>query len=194
MPTTSSGPPTALLDANALYPAGLRDVLLRLADRGLYRPLWSTRIHEEWTRSVLRDRPDLTPEQLARTRGLMDRHFPDALVSGFEARIDGLSLPDPDDRHVLAAAIHGGADLIVTANLADFPPAALGRHGVTALDSDAFATALLKRDPGAVVAAARDHRAALVRAPRSVGEHLVAYRRMGLSRLATGLEEHADRL
>ena len=187
-------PPAALLDANVLYPAGLRDVLLRLADRGLYRPLWSARIHEEWTRGVLRDRLDLTPERLARTRELMDRHFPEAVVTGFEALEGELVLPDPDDRHVLAAAIRGGASLIVTANLADFPAAALAPHGIAALGPDAFALTLLERDPEAVLAAARDHRAALVRAPRSAEEHLAAYRRMGLDGLADGLEAYADHL
>lgn len=193
MPTPSD-PPAALLDANVLYPAGLRDVLLRLADRGLYRPLWSARIHEEWTRGVLRDRPDLMPERLTRTRALMDRHFPEAMVMGFEALVAELVLPDPDDRHVLAAAIRGGADLVVTINLADFPAAALAPHGIVALGPDAFAVTLLERDPGAVVAAVRDHRAALVRTPRSVAEHLAAYRDMGLVGLASGLEEHAEHL
>ena len=187
-------PPAALLDANVLYPAGLRDVLLRVADRGLYRPLWSARIHEEWTRGVLRDRPDLTPERLARTRALMDRHFPEAMVMGFEALVTELVLPDPDDRHVLAAAIRGGADLVVTINLVDFPAAALAPHEIVALGPDAFAVTLLERDPGAVVAAARDHRRALVRTPRSVAEHLAAYRSMSLVGFAAGLEEHADHL
>ena len=69
---------TALLDANVLYPAGLRDFLLRLADQYLYAPLWSADIHAEWIGSVLADRPDLTADVLQRTRTVMDRHFPDA--------------------------------------------------------------------------------------------------------------------
>ena len=112
---------TALLDANILYPAGLRDVLPRLADQYLYAPLWSADIHAEWIRSVLADRPDLTQGMLERTRMVMDRHFPEAVVTGYTARAAGLDLPDPDDIHVLAAAIEGGADMIVTRNLRDFP-------------------------------------------------------------------------
>ena len=111
---------TAFLDANILYPAGLRDFLLRLADQYLYAPLWSVDIHAEWMRSVLADRPDLTDDILDRTRAVMDRHFPEAVVTGYTARAAGLDLPDPDDVHVLAAAIEGRADLIVTRNLRTF--------------------------------------------------------------------------
>ena len=112
---------TALLDANVLYPAGLRDFLLRLANQYLYSPLWSVDIHAEWIGSILADRPDLTADVLERTRAVMDRHFPDAVVTGYSARTASLDLPDAGDLHVLAAAIEGGADLIVTLNLRDFP-------------------------------------------------------------------------
>ncbi len=87
---------------------------MQLAMTGLFRARWSAMIHDEWTRSVLRVRPDLTTEQLDRTRQLMDSHVLDAVVTGFEPLIDALELPDPDDRHVLAAAIRCGADAIVT--------------------------------------------------------------------------------
>ena len=112
---------TALLDANVLYPAGLRDFLLRLADRYLYTPLWSADIHAEWMRNLLVDRPDLSGDMLERTRAVMDGHFPEAVVTGYEAVAAGLDLPDAGDRHVLAAAIHGRADVIVTRNLRHFP-------------------------------------------------------------------------
>ena len=104
----------ALLDANVLYPAGLRDMLLRLADRYLFVPLWSADIHEEWIRSLLADRPDLDASVLERTRTVMDGHFPEAIVIGYESLAGDLDLPDPGDRHVLAAAIAGQAQVIVT--------------------------------------------------------------------------------
>jgi len=93
---------TAFLDASVLYPAPLRDLLLELAVADLYRAKWSDAVHEEWIRSVLRDRPDLTRAQLERTCDLMNLHARDALVSDFEDLIDVLKLPDPDDCHVLA--------------------------------------------------------------------------------------------
>ena len=138
---------TALLDANILYPAGLRDVFLRLADQYLYAPLWSADIHAEWIRSVLADRPDLTEGMLERTRMVMDRHFPEAVVTGYTARAAGLDLPDPDDIHVLAAAIEGEADMIVTRNLRDFPADRLAPHGLTAQHPDAFIARLFDADP-----------------------------------------------
>jgi len=94
-----------LYDACVPYPAPLRDLFVRLANTGVVRARWSTAILDECFRHILVNRPDLKPEALQRTRDLMARAVPDCLVTGFEQLIDGLVLPDPDDRHVLAAAI-----------------------------------------------------------------------------------------
>ena len=125
-------PLTALYDANVLYPAPLRDLLMHLALTDLFRAKWSEQIHEEWIRNVLKSRADLTKAQLERTRQLMNENVRDCLVAGYEALIPALSLPDPDDRHVLAAAIQGQANVIVTYNLKDFLPGVLSEHGVEA--------------------------------------------------------------
>jgi predicted nucleic acid-binding protein len=113
---------TALYDSCVLYPAPLRDLLMWLALSDLFRARWSNDIHEEWIRNLLEDRPDLTRERLERTRDKMNSNIRDCLVTGYEPLIDGLTLPDPNDRHVLAAAIRASADVIVTFNLKDFPP------------------------------------------------------------------------
>ncbi len=181
-------PPAALLDADVLYPAGLRDLLLRLADRHLHAPLWSADIHEEWMRSLLADRPDIEAAVLERTRAVMDGHFPGAIVTGYEALATTLDLPDPDDRHVLAAAIHGGADVIVTRNLRDFPVDRLMPHGIAAQHPDAFVVELFEAD--AVLAAVRGHRSALRRPPRSAGDHLAALERLCLRRTVSLLRKH----
>lgn len=128
----------ALLDANVLYPAALRDLFLWLATGGLFSPRWSQTIHAEWMRSVLADRPDLSRAQLERTRTLMDQVDPQSLVTGYEARIPSLHLPDADDRHVLAAALEAQATVIVTFNLSDFPAETLAPLGVQALHPDRF--------------------------------------------------------
>ena len=119
----------AFLDACVLYPALLRNFLMHLALRDLFQARWSDRVHEEWIAVLLHNRPDLTFAQLARTRRLMDQNIDEALVSGYEHLIDRITLPDPKDRHVLAAAIHGGASIIVTVNLRDFPPEVLATYG-----------------------------------------------------------------
>ena len=183
---------TALPDANVLYPAGLRDFLLRLADQYLYVPLWSADIHAEWIGSVLSDRPDLAPDMLERTRTVMDRHFPDAVVTGYLLRAAGLDLPDAGDIHVLAAAIEGGADLIVTGNLRDFPSDCLAPHGLTAQDPDAFIADLFDTNLEAVLAAVRGHRAALKNPPRTADEHLAVLGRLGLIRTASLIRPHQD--
>lgn len=100
---------TVFYDANVLYPATLRNFLMHLALTGVFRAKWSADVHEEWMRNLLKNRPDLTREKLERTRQLMDKAAPDALVRGYEHLVSGLVLPDEDDRHVLAAAIRSGA-------------------------------------------------------------------------------------
>jgi predicted nucleic acid-binding protein len=127
---------TAFCDANVLYPAELRNLLMHLALIGLFRAKWSADVHEEWISKLLKKRPDLTRDKLERTRILMDQHAVDALVTGYEDLIPGLQLPDPDDRHVLAAAIRGHADVIVTINLRDFPSDTIGPFGIEAQHPD----------------------------------------------------------
>mgnify|MGYP001792849065 CR=1 FL=1 len=123
---------TAFFDANVLYPAELRNFIMRLTMRDLFRARWSYLVHEEWITAIFSRRPDLTRAQLERTRDLMNEHAEDCLVTGFERLIDGLDLPDKDDRHVLAAAIRAGAGVIVTRNIKDFPYDKLDPYGMEA--------------------------------------------------------------
>lgn len=152
---------TALYDACVLYPAPLRDLLLELALRDLFRAKWTDAIHDEWIRNLLKQRPDLKPEQLARTRELMNANVRDCLVTGYESLIPALALPDSDDRHVLAAAIHSRADVIVTFNLDDFPAERLKPYGLEAQHPDEFIAHLSDLSPQMVILAARRCRARL---------------------------------
>ena len=183
--------PTAILDACVLYPAPLRDLLLWLALSGVYRPRWTETIHEEWIRSLLKERPDLARDRLERTRDLMNQSVPDCLVAGFECLIAGLSLPDPDDRHVLAAAIHGGAETIVTYNLADFPPDTLAAHGIQPQHPDDFIAHFLDIEPVAVCSSAKQHRESLRNPPKTVEEYLAALARVSLPQTVAGLKRYA---
>jgi predicted nucleic acid-binding protein len=178
----------AVYDACVLYPAPLRDLLLHLALTDLFRARWTDRIHEEWIRSVLASRPDLNAEHLARTRSLMDIAVPDALVTGYEGLIDQLDLPDPDDRHVLAAAIRAHAGVIVTYNIRDFPAASLKPYGIEAQHPDEFVTHLLDLSPAAVYAAVRDQRQSLRNPPRSARELLDTLQSLGLASTVSALE------
>ena len=183
---------TAIYDACVLYPAPLRDFLLRLAITELFRARWTDRIHGEWMRSVLNNRKDLSAEQLERTRHLMDRAVPDCLVTDYEDLIISLELPDPDDRHVLAAATRCQAGVIVTFNLDDFPGNILNQYGIEAQHPDEFIGHLLDLDPGAVCNAARQQRQALRYPSKSSREFLDTLLRQGLAGTVARLEEMID--
>ncbi len=128
---------TALLDANALYPAYLRDALLRLAVAEVYRVRWSRQVLDEMSRNVLKNNPDLPRQSVERLVGTMEKAFPDAMVTGHEFLIPSMT-NDPKDRHVLAAAIRGRADVIVTSNTKDFPPEAREPYDVDLQTPDEF--------------------------------------------------------
>ncbi|EPN6726712.1 TPA: PIN domain-containing protein [Pseudomonas putida] len=165
-------PFTAIYDANVLYPAPLRDFLMNLALTGIYRARWSASIHDEWKRNLLLNRPDLTPEHLDRTSSLMDAAVPDALVTDYDSLVEGLDLPDRDDRHVLAAAIKCNASVIVTFNLKDFPKAILGAFDIEPLHPDDFIADLWDLDKAAVLEAAQRQRISLKNPPHNVQQYL----------------------
>jgi len=186
--------PTALCDACVLYPAPVRDLFMRLALSDLFRARWSEHIHREWIENLLRNRPDLSRDQLERTRALMDAHARDALVHGYEKLIPSLTLPDPDDRHVLAAAVRAKADVIVTYDLGHFPAADLAPYGIEARHPDVFVAGLAGQDAGRVCAAARRHRAALKHPPKSVAEYLDTLEQHRLADTASLLRRFAAQL
>ena len=137
----------ATYDACVLHPAGLRDLLVRLAMTGLYRAHWSDDILDEMVSSVLNRRPDLDEAKLERTRRFMCDAVADSVTTGYRDLIEGLNLPDPDDRHVLAAAIRSGSQVIVTENTADFPSDALKPYNIEAQTPDVFVLHLIDLSP-----------------------------------------------
>ena len=187
-------PATAVYDANILYQAPLRDLFIRLAQAGLVRARWTDTIHDEWLGNVLKDNPQLSPERLARTRTLMNEAVRDCLVTGYEDLIESLTLPDPDDRHVLAAAIRAGAGVIVTYNLADFPAGALARFDIEAQHPDDFLISLLDAAPGAVCAAVKRQRESLRNPPKTAEELLATLEAQGLTQAVARLRAFIDLL
>jgi hypothetical protein len=167
---------------------------MHLALTDLFRAKWTDAIHDEWSRSLLEDRPDLTCEQLERTRALMNAHVRDGLVTNNEALIPSVTLPDPDDRHVLAAAIRGRADVIVIFNLDDFPSDALGRFGIEAQHPDDFIVHLLDLAPGTVCAAVKRQRESLRNPPKSAAELLATFESQSLPQTVARLREFIDLL
>jgi hypothetical protein len=155
---------------------------MHLALTGIFRAHWSAEVHDEWIRNLLKNRPDLSRDKLQRTRHLMDKAIPDALVTGYEHLIDSIELPDREDRHVVAAAIRGGASVIVTSNLADFPTHALRNFRIEAQHPDDFVLALLETFPDLVLEAARTHRASLKNPSKTEDEYLAELDAQGLAK------------
>lgn len=143
-----------------------------LALSGQFRARWSDEIHEEWIRNLLDKRPDLNREQLERTRSLMDKHVPGALVQGYQALVPSINLPDQDDRHVVAAAIMTRAEAIITFNLKDFPDDVLKPYNLKAIHPDDFIADLVDLNIAAVIEAARRHRTSLKNPPFTVDDYL----------------------
>jgi predicted nucleic acid-binding protein len=127
----------ALLDANVLYPPYLRDLLLRFAQAGVFEPRWSAEILDEVARNIKKGRGEAEQQKVERMLSLMRRHFEDAEVTGYEALTPAMT-NDEKDRHVLAAAIVGGSDVIVTSNLKHFPRAALEPYDMDVQGPDEF--------------------------------------------------------
>jgi len=182
----------AVLDACVLYPAPIRDALLGLASRSFYRPMWTSQIHDEWIRNLLKNRGDLTEAQLHRTRDQMDRIFEEALITDYECLIDAIKLPDLGDRHVVAAAIRGGADAIVTFNTKDFPEETLDTHNIEVIHPDDFIRYQFDLDPSRFLKSIRDQRSRLKAPPYSQDEMISIFEEGGLIVTADILREYVD--
>jgi predicted nucleic acid-binding protein len=177
---------TVVFDACVLYPAPLRDFLMRLALTGAFRARWSERIHDEWMRNVLLKFPELA-DALTRTRQLMNAAVPDCIIEVDDILVSSLVLPDPDDRHVLAVALRCKASAIVTFNLKDFPHNILATYGIEPQHPDQFVDVLFNRDPAAVIEAAVKQRASLRKPMMSTEKYLDCLLRQGMTQTVKNL-------
>ena len=185
---------TVIYDACVLYPAALRDFLMWLALTDLFKARWTEEIHKEWIRNVLKNNPDLTLSELERTKNLMNANVRDCLVTGYESRISSLSLPDPNDRHVVAAALCCQADFIVTFNLKDFPSSILEPLGIVAIHPDEFILELIDINPLNVCQAALKQLKNLKNPPLTQQQYIDKLIAQGLLQSATKLRSLFDEL
>ena len=163
---------TALLDACALVPIRLATTLLWLAEAGLFEVLWSDAILDEVERNL--PKVGVSRERAARRVGMMREAFgAAALVDDFEHLVPDMAC-DAKDRHVLVAAVRGGADILVTFNLKDFPAESTVRYGIEAVHPDLFLVRLLAERPNDVIAALERESAALRNPTRTVGQFLAS--------------------
>jgi len=183
---------TAVLDACVLYPAPLRDLLMSLAVEGMYGARWTAQIHDEWIRNLAAKRPDLDKQKLLHTISLMNEAVEDALVENYQYLIPTLALPDPDDRHVLAAAIVGHADAIVTFNLKDFPEQSLSQHSIEILHPDDFLIAQYDLDQIRMLKVIKTCRIKLRNPPKSAGDYIDTLELQGLPQTCRVLRQAID--
>jgi hypothetical protein len=175
----------AVFDANVLYGSRIRSLLMELAMSGLFRPYWSADIHREWMQAV--SETGIEIKRLESTRNYMDAAVPDACVTGYEGLIPALTLPDPNDRHVLAAAIRAGASAIVTFNEKDFPAGVLQPYGLHTRHPDMFIRDIDGIDPGVVAVAAQADLAHYQNPTLSVDEYIAGLEKAGLPQTAQHL-------
>ncbi|MCB0911009.1 MAG: PIN domain-containing protein [Propionibacteriaceae bacterium] len=168
----------AFLDTNVLYGAALADTLLRVAEAGAYRPHWSGDVLVELSRNLVRH-AGLSLEKADRRIGQMEQAFPDASVTGYGGLVDGLRC-DPKDRHVLAAAIHGGCQVIVTFNTRDFPPESVESFGIAIAHPQDFLLDQLDLYPRLVQDALQAQAATSQRPELSYSQVLARLRRAGV--------------
>lgn len=184
---------TALLDACVLYPVAVADVLLSLSTSGLFAAKWTRRVESEWIAALEKNRPDLIG-RLNHRRDDMRAAVPDWEVpeQGWQALAESLKLPDDNDRHVLAAAVVGHADCIVTSNLKHFPADVLGPLGIEALHPDQFAVAQWDLDQLTAVAAFKRMRARRKKPEATAEDFAAAMERAGLPAIAQRLREAGE--
>jgi predicted nucleic acid-binding protein len=175
----------AVLDACVLYPAPLRDLLLSLASAGLYQARWTHTIQDEWIGNLLKHRLDLQPEALARTAAVMNEAIEDCLIENFEHLIDTITLPDPDDRHVIAAAIASEADAVVTFNIKDF----VRVPEIAVWHPDDFLVSRFSYDETTALQAIRNLRQRLRNPPKTSHQLVATYERQGLPRFSRILQK-----
>lgn len=180
---------TAILDANVLYPNTLRNLLLSLASDGLYHAKWTTEITHEWSRNLIADRPDIV-SKIDRLIELVNLSAPDCLVEGYEYIIPTIVLPDLNDRHVVAAAVAGHADAIVTFNLKDFPDDIVHKFGIDVQHPDDFLMNQLQLRQFDALQVMRKVRGRYRNPQLSAKEFIELIGRNGLPQTAQYLEAH----
>jgi len=176
---------TCVLDTNIILPIEIRDLLFWFAHDDLYTPKWSKHIFDEWE-DVMR-RKEVSDAEIKKRIGWANKAFPDAMVHNYENLINGLTLPDPKDCHVLAAAIKTNANIIVTNNLKDFPKEYLNTFGLSAKSADDFLTDTIDLNPDVAVLSFR--KLVMNRKNPDLGEYEVldCFRRNGLNDTANYL-------
>jgi predicted nucleic acid-binding protein len=177
----------AVLDTNVLFSAPVRDLLLNMADVGLFYPIWSNEILEELTRAISSKKPGVQIDKIRYLIDEMNFAFPDAKTSNHLKLIEELMLPDADDRHVMAAAIHANANIIITFNKKDFPDDYLRKYYIEVFHPDDFISMLFEHHELQIVNAFKNQVSNLRKPPLTQLAVLEKLRICGLSKTVSKL-------
>lgn len=184
-------PSVAIFDACVLYPFHLRNILVQAAVDRLVEARWTDAIHDEWIRNLAAAAPAIPAQRLEATRRLMIEALPAAMVAGYEDRIRFVTLPDPDDRHVVAAAIATGAVVILTWNLRHFPAKELKKFGLQKETPDAFLSGIYDDAPHLMIGSLANARKNLTKSRISASDFIDVLRSQQLADLAKRAAKHA---
>lgn len=183
-------PSVAVFDACILYPFHLRNIVVQAAVDRLVDARWTDAVHDEWIRSLTADVPAIPMERLRATRRLMNEALPTAMVSGYEKHITTVTLPDPDDRHVVAAAIAANASFILTWNLRHFPENELKKFDLRRINPDTFLSGLFDKVPDLVIGSLANARRNLSKTRVSASDFIAILNGQKLVQLAKQVEKH----
>jgi hypothetical protein len=187
-------PSVAVFDACILYPFHLRNIVVQAAVDRLVEARWTQAIHDEWIRNLRANAPAIPIERLKVTERLMNDALPTALVTGYEELIPKVTLPNPDDRHVAAAAITANATLILTWNLRHFPPTELKKFGLRRMTPDAFLSNLFDKVPHLVIGSLANARRNLSKTRASASDFIGILENQKLVQLARRVGRHISDL
>jgi hypothetical protein len=187
-------PPVAVFDACILYPFHLRNVVIQAAVDRLVEARWTDEIHDEWIRNLAARKPPVPIDRLQKTRRLMNDVLPAAMVGGYERRVLEVNLPDPKDRHVVAAGITAGASIILTWNLRHFPVKELRRFGLRGETPDAFLSSLYDKVPDVTIGSLANARRNLTKTRVSASDFIGILNSHKLIELARRAEKHVTEL
>jgi predicted nucleic acid-binding protein len=186
-------PAVAVFDACILYPFHLRNIVVQAATDHLVAARWTDEIHDEWVRNLAGARA-IPMAKLQRLRQFMNETLPAAMVTGYEEHVAAVNLPDPDDRHVVAAGIAAGAALILTWNVRHFPAKELKKFGLTRETPDAFLSGLYDKVPELVIGSLAKARRNLTKTDVSASDFIDILDRQRLVQLGMRAQGHLSDL
>lgn len=179
-----------ILDACVMFPYPVADLIMWQSETGMFHPQWSKDITDEAISGILRKYSGVNKKKIQARFDAMEMAVEEPIVKGYESLVNNIKLPDPNDRHVVAAAIKTNAELIITFNLKDFPKTKLEKFGIVAIHPDDFLCDLADIDKGLVLEKVRLCRMTYKNPPYGQDDYIDLIKAQNLKRFANVLSEN----